>query len=179
MAELFEFLCIRQSVLLYKVGLKNEGARVGSKFVNTLAALFLCLPVVALANDTSFVGSKACSECHPDQYKSFSANSKKAHSYKSIKIMADKLTPQELTECYGCHTTGYGKPGGFVSFENTPELANAGCEVCHGPGSAHVNASGDATLIVTKPTLESCKVCHNEARVRSFGFKPLKFAGAH
>ena len=144
-----------------------------------LAAFFLLFPGLVLANDALFVGSKACSECHPDQYKSYNSSAKKAHSYKSIKILADKLTPQELVECYGCHTTGYGKPGGFVSIEKTPDLANSGCEVCHGPGSSHVDSGGDTKLIVRNPTLDSCKVCHNEERVRSFGFKPLKYAGAH
>jgi hypothetical protein len=147
--------------------------------LSALAALSLFFPGIVLAEEAMFVGSKACGECHSDQFKSYNSYAKKAKSYKSIKILADKLTPLELVECYGCHTTGYGRPGGFVSIEKTPELANSGCEVCHGPGSSHVNSGGDAKLIVRNPTLESCKVCHNEERVRSFGFKPLKYAGAH
>ena len=140
----------------------------------------LCFPTVAAgAEKPAFVGSKACQDCHQEEYQTFTKFAHKAKSCKSIKIMADKVTPQELIECYACHTTGYGKPGGFVSIEKTPELANAGCEVCHGPGSAHVESGGDPKLIVRKPSMDACRTCHNEERVKSFGFKPLTHAGAH
>jgi len=127
----------------------------------------------------AFIGSDACKDCHPDQFATYSKYSKKAHSSNSVKIMASDLTTDELASCYSCHTTGYGQPGGFVSFEQTPDLANAGCEVCHGPGSAHVEAGGDPSLIKGKLTMADCETCHNEERVRSFNFKPMLFAGAH
>jgi hypothetical protein len=127
----------------------------------------------------AYVGSLACRDCHAKEYESYSKYSKKAHSSQSIKIMAAKLTPEELRGCFACHTTGYGQPGGFVSFEKTPELANAGCEVCHGPGFAHVDSGGDKTLIKTDLSMAACEQCHNAERVRSFNFKPMLFAGAH
>ena len=130
------------------------------------------------AEPKSYVGSKACEGCHEKEYASFEKFAKKAHSFKSIQIMAAKLEPSELKECYGCHTTGYGRPGGFVSLEKTPDLANAGCEVCHGPGSIHAE-SGDKDQIKGKISVEECQTCHNEQRVKSFGFKPMLFGGAH
>jgi len=93
--------------------------------------------------------------------------------------MANGLTDDEVKTCYACHTTGYGKPGGFVSFEKTPEMANAGCEVCHGPGSEHADSGGDAKLIVLKMKISDCEVCHNAERVKAFNFKPMLFGGAH
>jgi len=132
-----------------------------------------------MTQNGTYVGSEACADCHPEEYENFSKYSKKANSSHSIKIMASDLTPQEVEECYLCHTTGYGKPGGFESFEKTPELANAGCEVCHGPGSEHVDMGGDPSLIVRDLSMKDCETCHNEERVRSFNFKPLLYGGAH
>jgi len=141
--------------------------------------VFVLLAMAASAADNkTYIGSAACGQCHEKELASFSKYAKKAHSFKSIQVMASKLDPSELKECYACHTTGYGQPGGFVSLEKTPDLANAGCEVCHGPGSAHAE-SGDPALIKAHPKVEECQTCHNEQRVKSFGFKPMLFGGAH
>lgn len=151
--------------------------RVAAVLVAVVLFLGFSLPG-ASAGPKSYIGSKACGECHQKEFDSFSKFAKKAHSFKSIQIMASKLEPSELKECYACHTTGYGQPGGFVSLEKTPELANAGCEVCHGPGSAHAE-SGEKGLIKNKLSVEECQTCHNGERVKSFGFKPMLFGGAH
>jgi len=126
----------------------------------------------------SYIGSKACSECHDEQYEHFSQHSKKAKSWHSIEIMASDLTPEEVKGCYECHTTGYGK-GGFESIEKTPELADVGCETCHGPGAEHAEAGGDPSLIQRTPSIANCESCHNADRVEDFNFKPLIFSGAH
>ncbi|MEC4675594.1 MAG: multiheme c-type cytochrome, partial [Nitrospirota bacterium] len=83
-----------------------------------------------------------------------------------------------IKRCFSCHTTGYGRPGGFISAEETPQMKNAGCEVCHGPGELHVKTKkpGD---IKRKMTLEDCEKCHTSERVRAFRFKPLIHGGAH
>ncbi len=133
----------------------------------------------AQAEAPRYVGSAVCAGCHPGQYERYRQYSKKAHSSRGVKLMAKGLTPEELASCYGCHTTGYGKPGGFTDFAATPELADAGCEVCHGPGSAHVDAGGDPALIKNKLAMADCEGCHNAERVRNFNFKPMLFAGAH
>lgn len=131
------------------------------------------------AKPAAYVGSTACRDCHTKEYESYATYSKKAHSSQSIKIMAKKLTPEELRGCFACHTTGYGQPGGFESFEKTPDLANAGCEVCHGPGDAHIASGGDPAFIKSKLAMSECERCHNPERVRNFNFKPMLFAGAH
>ncbi|MFP4072015.1 MAG: cytochrome c family protein [Desulfovibrionales bacterium] len=126
----------------------------------------------------TYVGSAVCADCHEYEYENFSKYAKKAHSDRSVKIMAPKLTQQELEGCYECHTTGYGKPGGFTSYTETPEMGIAGCEVCHGPGSLHIEY-GDPALIKGTMSIEDCESCHNEDRVKSFNYKPLLFGGAH
>ncbi len=125
-----------------------------------------------------YVGSETCQGCHDSQYDSFMANSKKAKSYDSIRNMQKKLTPAEFKDCFKCHTTGYGDPGGFTSAEATPALKNPGCEVCHGPGSLHAE-SGDPADLAFKVSIEVCNRCHNSERVAAFGFKPILYAGAH
>ena len=126
----------------------------------------------------AYVGAETCRGCHDAQYGSFMANSKKARSFGSIQKMQKKLTPSEFRDCFKCHTTGYGEPGGFTSAEETPGLKNPGCEVCHGPGSFHAE-SGDPADLSVKVSLQVCGKCHNPDRVAAFGFKPILYAGAH
>lgn len=126
----------------------------------------------------TFLGSQTCAECHEDQYKSFKAYAKKAKSFESVRKMLHAVTGDELKKCYECHTTGYGKPGGFVSQEKTPALAEVGCESCHGPGSVHAQ-SQDKKDIKAKLSAKDCESCHSAERVAAFNFKPLIYGGAH
>jgi hypothetical protein len=132
--------------------------------------------VQAAPSQRTYVGSESCRECHSTEYESFTRNAKKANSL--AKVLAKRLSESELRGCFGCHTTGYGEPGGFRSEQETPHLASAGCEVCHGPGSAHV-ASPEPGSIKGHLTLEDCARCHNEARVVAFRFRPMIYGGAH
>ncbi len=153
---------------------------------------FMALGLVALAcafvervpagEERRYIGSSKCKECHEEIYKVFSANARKAHSFSSIQRMAEQLTEEEIVKCYYCHTTGYGHPGGFVSLEKTGDLANVGCESCHGPGSEHVASGGDSDAIAGKGKIsmkETCEKCHNPKRIENFGYRPVIHAGAH
>jgi hypothetical protein len=135
----------------------------------------------AAGAEASYVGSATCEGCHEKEYQNFYTFAKKARSDKSVQRMARKLSPEDLKGCYGCHTTGYGRPGGFVSYEKTPDLGHAGCEVCHGPGSAHVDAGGKKALIKGRGriNLKDCEKCHSSDRVSNFRFKPMLYGGAH
>lgn len=172
---------------VFRVGTLNIGVKLmRGKGISVQVGVFLVAFVVSnfsfadygISNSAQYVGSEACKECHEEEYANYQKYSKKAHSSKSVKIMASDLDPDELKECFACHATGYGKPGGFVSFKQTPHLADAGCEVCHGPGSLHAE-DGDPELIKRKMEVEECEVCHNTDRVENFNFKPLIFGGAH
>jgi len=125
-----------------------------------------------------YVGSEICRDCHDKEYRSFKEYAKKSRSYESIERVKKGLTEEEIRGCYVCHTTGYGKPGGFISAEKTPHLKNAGCEVCHGPGELHAKTR-DPQYIKRHLTMKDCEVCHISERVKSFRYKPLIHGGAH
>lgn len=145
-----------------------------------VAMTFVFIQPYVFAAEKRYVGSKACSSCHEEEYKTFVQFAKKAHSFHAIERMQDGLTGEELKECYKCHTTGYGKPGGFVSIEKTPEMKDAGCEVCHGPGSVHIESAETKDILGGKKmTMKMCEECHNPERISSFNFKPMLHGGAH
>jgi mono/diheme cytochrome c family protein len=148
-------------------------------FFSASVVVFLMMTSTVRSNSGQYVGSEACADCHESEYENYKKFSKKAKSGHSVKVMANDLTKAELEECFVCHATGFGKPGGFVSFEATPELADAGCEVCHGPGYDHVESGGDSELIQGKLQVSDCEHCHNPERVAAFDFKPLLYGGAH
>ncbi len=149
-------------------------------FLSVFMLMIIMHGLTVWAAEKHYVGSRACIECHEEEYKTFTQYAKKAHSFYAIERMQDGLTNEEINGCYKCHTTGYGRPGGFVSVDKTPEMKNAGCEVCHGPGSKHVE-SGDAKEIVSgnNMNMKMCEECHNSARISSFNFKPMLHGGAH
>ena len=69
--------------------------------------------------------------------------------------------------CVSCHDQHYtGTAHGLKSNARTP-AAQLGCESCHGPGKAHVDAGGDATKIINFKTLRPqeasayCVTCHD------------------
>ena len=74
--------------------------------------------------------------------------------------------------CLTCHedkTKGYhGGPHARTQDPRSP-AANKGCESCHGPGQAHVEAGGDKTKIKVLSAMpdrevsETCITCHNRS----------------
>lgn len=157
---------------------KNPGKING--LICLIFLILLCTSVVQ-AQDSSpkgYVGSGACLQCHQAEYAQFTKYARKSNSFQSVLKMKKGLTPYEITQCYTCHTTGYGKPGGFVSPEKTPKLKDAGCEVCHGPGRQHTETQ-NPNHIIRKVTIEVCQECHIEDRIRAFRYRPILRAGAH
>jgi len=137
-------------------------------------------PPLSLAENENpkYVGSSACRDCHKEEYENFMKYAKKARSFENIERLKKGLTDKEIKECYFCHTTGYGKTGGFISPEKTPYLKNAGCEVCHGPGEFHVKTKSREDIKISM-TMKDCEVCHTAERVKAFRFKPMIHGGAH
>lgn len=108
-----------------------------------------------------FVGSKACQDCHSDEYKIWKEGHDEqggphAHGTESLihpyaeTTSSRSAIPRHFDpECLSCHTTGwnpqsyYPYKSGYLKVEDSLLHGN-GCENCHGPGSAHVAAeNGD------------------------------------
>jgi len=161
---------------------KKEKIGIPPFYVSAMAGLCLfafCLTAHAQTPaENDYVGSASCQPCHEEQYESFQTYARKSHSFESVQKMAKGLTPEEIKDCYSCHTTGYGEPSGFVSEQLTPELKNAGCEACHGPGKLHIETQ-DPDNILKEVTLEVCQKCHTDDRVTSFRYTPVIHAGCH
>ena len=104
-----------------------------------------------------FVGSDTCRTCHGKEYRIWKdgLNGRPgyhAHAYETLLNPPERgsIPRNHDPECLSCHVVGWNPQryfpydSGFISFEQTPELINVGCENCHGPGSAHVAAeNGD------------------------------------
>jgi hypothetical protein len=136
-------------------------------------AIFLitipCLYVVAqsqipgtlaekVEEEAYYVGMGKCKECHPEHVETYS-HWKYSKNFRILELREMEHDPR----CLPCHTTGYGKPGGFVSVEETPHMKNIQCETCHGPASLHVKAptveEHQRTLSVPKNV---CTTCHRQ-----------------
>lgn len=106
-----------------------------------------------------FVGVEKCKGCHAKEYNDFS-NRKFDRVWKILNMRGEQNNPQ----CLKCHTTGYGKAGGFVSGDKTPGMSSKQCEACHGPGSKHVANPGDAAakdnMKISGKTRNICIECH-------------------
>ncbi len=107
-----------------------------------------------------FIGSKACEDCHEDEYKIWKEGAQEhgerhAHAYATLQDppKRSKIPRNYDPECISCHVVGwnpqkyYPYVSGFWSLEKTPELINVGCENCHGPGAEHTAAeNGDIEM---------------------------------
>jgi hypothetical protein len=89
---------------------------------------------------------------------------------------------ESKSECLACHTTAYGRPGGFPTgapVAQHGDLARVGCESCHGPGSDHVKDGSRklGSIVSLGDKCDSCVVlqicgsCHDEANDPGFRFE--------
>jgi peroxiredoxin len=126
-----------------------------------------------------YTGSQACQECHQEEFATWS---KQPHAAAVEKL--EDPTETEDAECLRCHTTAFGKPGGFPVGGRPaehPDLAVVGCESCHGPGSEHIEPEGPKTGNIvalgdkcdTCVVLQICGSCHDEDNDPGFEFELL------
>jgi hypothetical protein len=115
-----------------------------------------------------FVGSDVCASCHTEEAGGW-AKTRHAHALDTLVKATRPSLRQFDPECVVCHTVGLHNPGGYNDLpasvlddlkqkgatpaavakrlaKHNANLANVGCESCHGPGSAHANNPSDADL---------------------------------
>lgn len=120
------------------------------------------LPRPVPKGEASYVGIEACSECHKEEREFWNTT---GHS-RAYATLATEHKEYNL-DCVACHVTGYEKPGGST-VTHVDKLKNVGCEVCHGPGSAHVALPKDPKLIQSTPPRSLCAdSCHHPPHVHS------------
>ena len=123
------------------------------------------------------VGSDACQSCHPAEFATWES-SPHGHSVETL----ERAGKSSEAECLTCHTTAFGRKGGFpedASVEDHRDLARVGCESCHGAGGDHVGESAKrvGTILSLGDKCDSCVIlkvcgaCHDEANDPGFQFK--------
>ncbi len=115
----------------------------------------------------AFVGDRACVRCHKEEQAFWT---KTVHAHAWTTLVKDKKEAHD--DCVSCHVTGYGEVGGS-SLGYTRRLEAVQCEVCHGPGSAHVAAEGleEPPAVRLSTPSSTCVRCHNEKHSDTFQYE--------
>lgn len=152
--------------------------------VMTVTAL-IAFSTQAFAETPAYAGNLGC-KCHKLQYEEFQ---KSIHAHAFDQLIAVKRSRKENKalkdvkldhtkdydkdpKCLECHTTGYGKPGGYSEANMKDDLKGVGCESCHGPGSLYrvLHKEKEKTFTVAEaaalgevypPTEADCRKCHD------------------
>ena len=96
---------------------------------------------------------------------SFTTGSSKYDPATARESLGRRLTQKQVSECFGCHTTGYDRA------REAPARDEMGvsCERCHGPGSEHIAAVQNAQppkkifhpgRMEGFPQIQMCGACH-------------------
>ncbi len=191
-------------------GVGTTSSAMADSNVLTAAGIVASTPIAA--DEAAFVGSKKCKKCHMAHTKSWKKT--------TMGTALDTLKPGKNAEaktkhgldpekdyttdasCLKCHTTGYGKDGGYTvpdaadkkSVKKAKALAGVGCESCHGAGGNYIKlheeimkskrtytleemyASG-----LTKISADTCTACHNDTgpTFEAFDYDKQKDEGIH
>lgn len=143
-------------------------------------ALSFVLAFSGAALSADYVGAAKCKICHKGEkngniYEIWEG-SQHAKAYETLVAKGD--SSEKNPDCLACHTTGFDKLTGFSLADSTVnmDLANVGCEDCHGPGSEYKTMSVmkdkekaiAAGLVI--PDEKTCVTCHNENSPTFKGF---------
>lgn len=114
-----------------------------------------------LVQTNSYSGQGNCSGCHGDKYTPWS-KTPHAGAYNTL-LSAVPPSVAFGAGCILCHSVGYHQPTGFTDITNTPQLANVGCESCHGPAGWHKNTDHDVIRPAVSMDPAICGSCHEDS----------------
>jgi hypothetical protein len=100
-------------------------------------------------------GTDACRTCHTADAAIWDASAH-AHAWETLVASGSHVDPS----CQHCHTTGFGRQGGFESVRRSILLTNVGCESCHGPSAAHT-ADPKTMTGFGASAKDQCTTCHD------------------
>ncbi len=113
----------------------------------------------------SYVGTELCRACHAPAFAIWQA-SKHARAHDAL---VEKGKNNHL-DCVACHVTAWKVPGGICRLDAVEGKTSVGCEMCHGPGSAHVSLPVKTT-IVRPSSAATCVGCHDRENSPHFDFE--------
>jgi len=111
-----------------------------------------------------YLGIEMCRRCHGDLMPNF-VMSRHFRAFETLR----QRDATSNAECLACHTTGYGRPGGYdpgTETKGAPYLQGVQCEACHGPGTKHARDGSYAAS-----ARESCRSCHTSKWSPDFEFE--------
>jgi hypothetical protein len=109
-----------------------------------------------------------CVRCHIQEFGQWAFS-----GHKSATTVLTARSAHKNPECLSCHSTGFGKSGGFgdpTPF-NLSRLGGVQCEACHGPLAGHPE---DESIQPQPVTEQTCLRCHDEANSPEFNFEAYR-----
>jgi hypothetical protein len=111
--------------------------------------------------ESGYLGVESCGSCHLEEVQ-FWKKTRHSHAYETLATQHKEFN----LECVSCHVTGYERPGG-TTVTHVDGLTDVQCEVCHGPGSRHVENPANPEWIQKAPPETLCaQSCHHPPHVR-------------
>ncbi|HEY3414467.1 MAG TPA: multiheme c-type cytochrome [Armatimonadota bacterium] len=139
-----------------------------TKIVPPMVAAQPSVPV----KKSDWAGSYMCASCHSVEF----------NQWKTTKHFAAMVTLEQKdggqaakrADCVGCHVVANDKPGGYSVAMPRWDLKGVGCEACHGPAAAHVDARlrqlADPSKMIANPGQTVCVTCHTKDNSPAFDF---------
>ncbi|MCO4771691.1 MAG: cytochrome c family protein [Deltaproteobacteria bacterium] len=124
-------------------------------------------------------GMDTCVGCHPAEYASWGRSDHRG-AYATLREHAEHRNP----DCLACHSTGFGKEGGFADPQADTRLLNVQCEACHGAMASHAREAGTGSAVLAPSrgltvTEATCTRCHDPVNSPEFDYEEYLSRGAH